>query len=135
MSKQVAWKNVRINIGGRTLVGVKGVKYSRKSDKTPLYGRGSKPLGIQSGNQSFEGTITLYQNELDVMIAEVKQVNPYADLTDAVFDIVVAYGEGIKSKVDTLLGCEISEYEKGMEQNDPNMEIELKFQYLDLKEE
>jgi hypothetical protein len=133
--RQVAWKNVRINIGGRTLVGVKGVKYSRKAEKTPLYGRGRKPLGIQSGNQSFEGTLTVYQSELDLMLMEVRKMNPFADLTDAVFDIVVAYSEGVVAKVDTLLGCEISEYEKGMEQNDPNMEIELKFQYLDLKEE
>lgn len=134
MAKEFSWQSVRVNILGRTILGIKGVSYNRKTEKTALYGRGAKPLALQSGNKQFEGAITLLQSEVNAMVDAVKAANALQDLTDVAFDIVVSYGEGNTAKTDVLIGCEIEEYEKGMEQNDPNMEIELKFKYLDLQE-
>lgn len=134
MAKEYSWQNVRVSILGRTILGIKGVTYSRKTEKTALYGRGSDPIALQSGNKTYEGSVTLFQSELNAMVDAVKTANPNQDLTDVAFDITVAYGEGSIAKTDILVGCEVEEYEKSIEQNDPNMEIELKIKFLALRE-
>lgn len=137
-TKQYEWSNTKINILGRTLVGVQGVSYKVTREKTPVYGRGNKPLAIQSGNKSFEGELMLLQSELELLRAAVKTINPLYDLTDISFDIVVSYerptAAGFERVTDVVIGAEFTEYEKGMEQTDTQMEISLPFVALDLQE-
>lgn len=132
-TKQYAWSDVRVILLGRELVGIQGIKYSVKQDKELVYGRGSEPLAIQSGNKSYEGKLTLLQSELEALEAALQSINPLYDLTSVAFDIVVTYGDGTTSKTDVVQSVEVSEYEKGLEQNDKFMKIELSFMALGVK--
>lgn len=132
-TNQFAWSDVRVVLLGRELVGIQGIKYKVSQEKEPVYGRGIEPLSIQSGNKSYEGSITLLQSELEALEAAVKAVNPSYDLTSVSFDIPVSYGNGTTSVTDIVLGVEINEYEKGMEQSDKQMKIELPFVALGVK--
>lgn len=133
-TKQYTWSDVKINLLGRTLIGVQGVSYKTSVEKEPVYGRGNKPLSLQSGNASFEGELMLLQSELEELRAAIKTINPTYKITDISFDLVVSYGDGLTAVTDIVLGCEITEYEKGMEQNDKFMEITLPFVALDVQE-
>lgn len=133
-TKQFAWSDVKINLLGRTLIGVQGVSYKASVEVEPVFGRGNKPLSMQSGNYTFEGEIMLLQSELEALRAAVKAINPLYKITDISFDLVVAYGDGLNAVTDIVLGCQITEYEKGMEQNDKFMEITLPFVALDIQE-
>lgn len=133
-SNQYGFKDISLIVLGRELQGFMGVKYKVTTDKEHLYGRGSKALSIQSGNQKVEGELMLYQSELEALRAAIKTVNADYKLTDVSFDIVVTYGNGTTSVTDIIVGAEITEYEKGMEQEDKRMEITLPFLALDVKE-
>ena len=132
-TKQYAWSDVRVVLLGRELTGIQGISYGVDRDKEAVYGRGSDPLSIQSGNKSYEGKITLLQSELEALEAAVQAVNPAYDLTDVAFDIVVSYGNGATSTTDIVLSAEISKYEKGLEQEDKFMKVDLDFMALGIK--
>lgn len=133
-SKQFAYADVKVVLLGRTLEGFLGVKYSVKTDKSRLYGRGKKALSIQSGNEEIEGSLTMVQSEVEALRAAVRAANPLAKITDISFDIVVTYGDTLTAVTDIIRGCEFTEYEKSLKQNDKYMEIELKFIALDIDE-
>lgn len=132
-SKQYAWSDVRVVLLGRELVGIQGIKYKSAQEKEFVYGRGNEPLSIQSGNKAYDGTLTILQSELEALDAAVQAVNPNYDLTAVSFDIVVSYGDGTNSTTDIVQSVEITEYEKGLEQADKNMKIELPFMALGIK--
>ena len=132
-TKQYAWSDVRVVLLGRELTGIQGISYGVDRDKEAVYGRGSDPLSIQSGNKSYDGKITLLQSELEALEAAVQAVNPAYDLTDVAFDIVVSYGNGATSTTDIVLSAEISKYEKGLEQEDKFMKVDLDFMALGIK--
>lgn len=132
-SKQYSWSDVKINLLGRTLIGVQGVKYKITTDKEAVYGRGNKPLAIQTGNKTYEGELMLLQSEVENLRAAVKAVNPDYDLTDVSFDLVISYGVGNTAVTDICLGCEFTEAEKSMEQESKFMEVTLPFVFLDVK--
>jgi len=100
-----------------------------------LFGRGNKPLAIQDGNQTVEGTLILLQSEIEQLIFAINAVNPGKKITDVSFDVVVSYGVGNNAITDVVQGVQITEYEKGLEQNDKQMRIELPFLALDVKEQ
>lgn len=133
-SKQYAWSNVSVNLLGRTLVGIRGVSYSVSTDKEPVFGRGRKALAIQTGNETIEGEIILLQSELEALNAAVKSVNPLNKITDVSFDLVVSYSDGTTSTTDIIKGVELTEYEKGLGQEDKFMEITIPFLALDVQE-
>ena len=104
-SKQYAFSDIKVVVLGRTLEGFQGVKYSIKTDKSLLYGRGSKALSIQSGNESIEGSLMLYQSELTALEAAVKAANVLLKITDIDLDIVVTYGNGLTATTDVIRAC------------------------------
>ena len=131
-TKQFEFSDIRVIILGRQLEGFRGVSYTVSKEKELVYGRGNKALSLQSGNESIEGELMLLQNEVEALRLAVQTARPTAKLTDVSFDIVVTYGNGTSSVTDTLLGCEFTEYEKGMEQGDKFMEISMPFMALDI---
>lgn len=131
-TKQYAWSDIRVRALGREFVGIRGIKYKRTGDDEHLYGRGSKPIAIQSGNVSYEGELTLLQSELEALTSALGVVN----LIDIRFDIVVTYRATIDGPVvtDLIKSVKCKEYEKGMEQGDKFMEITIPFLALDIVE-
>lgn len=130
-SKQYAWPDLSISIGGRILEGITEVEYTVKQEKDTLRGRGNKPHKITRGNKSYEGKITIWQSELEAMVQDA----PNKDILDLNFDVIVSYvpEDGGQSVIDVLSGCEFTETKKGMKQGDKNMLIELPIIFLDVK--
>jgi hypothetical protein len=125
---EYAFKDIRVRLLGRDIVGLQGITYKKTVEKEFLYGRGSKPLGIQTGNQKVEGTLSIFQSEFEALQAAV------GDITTVQFDVVNTYGDGDKAKTDMILSVSVTEYEKGMKQNDKMKVIDLPFLALDVLE-
>lgn len=130
-SREYEWADVSVVAAGRMITGIRGVTYTSSQEKEALYGKGNKPHSIQRGNKTFAGSIRLLQSELEAL-----ELAAGGDALDISFNIVVAYGNPAKGDVittDLLVGCEITEIPKGLNQNDKFMEIELPLVMLDVK--
>lgn len=130
-SREYEWADVSVVAAGRMITGIRGVSYTSSQEKEALYGKGNKPHSIQRGNKTFSGAIRLLQSELEAL-----ELAAGGDALDISFNIVVAYGNPAKGDVittDLLVGCEITEIPKGLNQNDKFMEIELPLVMLDVK--
>lgn len=130
-SREYEWADVSVVAAGRMITGIRGVTYTSSQEKEALYGKGNKPHSIQRGNKTFAGSIRLLQSELEAL-----ELAAGGDALDISFNIVVAYGDPAKGDVittDLLVGCEITEIPKGLNQNDKFMEIELPLVMLDVK--
>ena len=130
-SKQYSWADITIAYGGRILEGVTEVEYTEKKEKDFLYGRGSKPHKVVSGNYSYDGKLKIWQSELEAMIKDA----PNKDVLKIKFDVVVAYTPKDDGPVvtDILKDVEFTEVKKGMAQGDKNMEVEMPVIFLDVK--
>ena len=131
-SRQYEWANVDVVLFGRTVVGIRGVKYKELQEKEALHGRGNKPIAIQKGNKTYEGELILMQNEIEA----IKLAIGKKSLLDLEFDVTVSYAMPDNDVIvtDQLKGCQFTEKEKGMAQGDQFMEITLPIIALDLKE-
>ncbi len=130
-SKEYEWADVSAVIAGRSVTGLRGVEYKTSQGKEALYAKGNKPHGIQRGNKSYDGTITILQSELEALEAAAG-----GDVLDARFNIIVSYGNpsyGDNIKTDLLVGVEITEVPKGIKQGDKFMEVALPIIMLDVK--
>lgn len=131
-SRQYEFADLVLVLGGKTITGFRGVKYSAKQEKELLYGKGAEPLSIQKGNRSYEGELTLLQSELETLIAN----SPDASILSLQLDAAVCYGNPTKGDVmitDILQGIQFTEESKEIKQGDKNMEITLPFIFLRLK--
>lgn len=130
-SEQYAWADVTIQVGSRVLAGVQSIRYKSAQEKGFVYGKGNKPLSIQRGNYSFEGSIKILQNELETLIsgAPNKDIAAYRALT-----VSIGYErEDGESVIDNLVGVEFLDAEKAMDQGKQFMEIELPILFLDVQ--
>ena len=130
-SREYEWADVSVVAAGRMITGIRGVSYTSSQEKEALYGKGNKPHSIPRGNKTFSGAIRLLQSELEAL-----ELAAGGDALNISFNIVVAYGNPLKGDVittDLLVGCEITEIPKGLNQNDKFMEIELPLVMLDVK--
>lgn len=133
-SKQYAWANVEVVALGRKITGLRGIEYKSSREKELVYGAGDKPQGIQYGNKSYDGTITLLQSEMEALARFAKQ-SGFDDITDVEFDIVCAYVPkgGGPIVTDVVKFASITEIPKVMRQNDKFMEVALPFIALDVE--
>ena len=130
-SKEFAWANVQVVSHGRSIGGLRGVKYTVKKDKEAIYGRGENPHSIGSGNKEYEGELMLLQSEATLM--QRLLADPTQDLTDLPpFDLVVSYvPKGAQAPVTDILKCvEITEDTRDMKQGDKFQEITLPMLFL-----
>lgn len=132
-SRQYEWADLEIQLGGKTLVAVTGVKYKKKVEREAYFGKGRKPLSLQTGNETVEGELSIGKSELDSLIARTNK-----KLLHTSFSLVVSYGnpaEGVPMTTDIIEGLKISEYEQGLKQGDKAMEITLPFMALNVLEQ
>lgn len=132
-SLEYAWKDIEVVLLGRPLVRITNVQYTTDATKTKIYGRGKKALGIQHGNESVSGSITVGQSELEAMTRAVQAVKPGAKITDFSFDLSVGYIVTSKIVRDRIVGCSFTSVPKGMAQGDAASEHQLSFEALDVK--
>ncbi len=133
--KECEWADLKVAIDGKTITGIRNASYKKAWEDEALYGAGNDPIGIQSGNKSYEGSLKLLKNELDALNTAAVALG-YSDISDVPnLVITVAYMPkgGRVLKTDTMLGCKIGEINRSMEQGGKFMEIELPFKFLSLK--
>ena len=129
-TREYEWSDTNVVVANRPVTGIRGVSYTTSQEKEALYGKGNKPHSIQRGNKSYAGSVTLLQSELEALERAAG-----GDALDISFNILVSYGDPTKGDAittDLLVGCEITEIPKGLNQNDKFMEIELPLVMLDV---
>src|SRR5690606_27003841 len=101
-------------------------KYKSSQEKELLYAAGNEPISVQRGNRAYGGTFRFLKGAVDKLNAAAKAAGG-EDLLDLSLVAVINYkAKGSRAvQTDTLTGVEITEYEKGMEQNAKSMPIEL----------
>ena len=122
---------MNVVLAGRLVTGLRGVKYSAKQEKELLHAKGNKPHGIQRGNKTYDGEVTLLQSEYEAL----KQACG-GDILDASIDIVAAYGNPSAGDVittDVLVGVEFTEDNTEWKQGDKFQEKTLPFLFIDKK--
>lgn len=125
-TREYEWADVALNLGGRDVTGIRGIKYSDKMEREPLYAKGRYPHSMQTGNASYEGEITLLQSELEALVKAGKgSIHNLKGLT-----AIVSYGDlanGDAIITDAVEGIYFSDSTKELKQGDKMMEITLPF--------
>ncbi len=129
-SAEYAWKDMSVAMLGRELVRILEIEYTTETEKTPLYGRGNKTIGIGVGNEKVTGSLTIGQSEL---IALEQLVGTGGKVTDLVFDINIAYLQANVLAKDRVVQAQFTGVPKGWKQGDPSMEIKLPFVAVDIQ--
>ena len=128
-TREYEWNDTTVMIGTRTITGIRGVKYSTKQDKQPIYGKGNEPYAIQKGNKSHEGELTVNMSELIALQSESKS----GSILDLQVDVTVCYGnpsQGDVMHTDKLMGVQFTEEPNEMKQGDDHSEHTLPFIFL-----
>jgi hypothetical protein len=126
---EYSWREVKVTILGKVIEGIMEVSYEKEVEKKPIYGRGGKTKGIQSGNEKCTGDLTLRQSEVEAMLLAAKATNPLATPLDIIFDVQVQYnlvGDATIVK-DRVLAAQFTKLPKGMKQGDMDMQIKMPF--------
>lgn len=128
--REYEWADTCLNIGGIEIKGFRKITYKEAMEKEALHAKGRKPRSIQRGNLSYTGSITLTQSE----IRTLKAAAGSRSLLNVKTDIIVAYvpDDSPLIEVDTIIGVEFTDLEKGLSQGDKFMEVELPFLALDI---
>jgi hypothetical protein len=133
--KETEWADMKVAIDGKTITGIRNISYKKAWEDEALYGAGNEPIGLQSGNKTYEGSVKLLKNELDALNLAAKALG-YDDISDVsglVISIAYMPKGGRILKTDTLSGCKISEIARSMDQGAKMMELELPFKFLSIK--
>lgn len=134
--REYEWADISILVGGVPIVGFRAVSYKREREKEAMFAKGRKAHSIQSGNETITGSITFTQSQMEAL-----ELATGGNILTAKVDIVVSYGSELNAKsvastvisTDIIVSAEFTEYEKGMSQGDPFMEIAMPFLALDIK--
>lgn len=128
-SRQYEFNDLTLFLGNRDVTGIRSIKYTEKQDKEVIYGKGNKPISIQKGNKSYEGSIGLLQSELEAL-----ELVSGGSILDLDLTAVVTYGNpanGDMVKTDALIGVQFTEVPRELKQGDKFMEVELPIVFLD----
>ena len=132
-SREYEFADITVVVGGRDLLGLRGLKISEKVEREAVYAKGRLPHSIQSGNMSFDGEITVLQSDYEALI---KAGN--GSLLTLAFDVVCGYGnplEGNTPIYKRAVGARFTEAALELKQGDKFGEIALPFICLNWKHE
>lgn len=132
-SVEYAWKDLQVSLLGRMLVRVLEVEYEDTVELKEIYGRGNKPLAIQTGNYKYKGKLKVGQSEYIALVAAAQKAGKR--LPDLSLTLDVAYTLGTSLRRDRVLGLRIPGSKKALKQGDSDMEIDLPFIALDIQED
>ncbi|MBP4140020.1 hypothetical protein [Flavobacterium geliluteum] len=130
-SREFEWADLTLIVGGRDVTGVRGVKYSEKIEREPIYAKGRKPKTIQSGNIAYEGEFMMLQSEYDAL-----EISGGGTILSLSVDALVSFGnplEGNYMKTDALDGIRFLEGVKEYKQGDKFADITVPFICLDIR--
>ena len=124
-SREYEWADVTVVAAGRDITGIRAIKINRKAEREALHAKGRNPHSIQTGNKTYEGSITVLQSELIALDDAAG-----GDALDLAFDVLVGFGNpslGDAIKRKRAVGVRINEIDESLKQGDKFMEIELPF--------
>ena len=125
-SRQYEWADLTLMLGGVDITGFRGIKYTEKAEREPLYGKGRHPQSIQTGNVSYEGEITILQSELDAL-----EANGNGSILSLALDAELTYGNAPDpTKTDRIIGLRFLEAPREIKQGDKFTEHTLPFTCL-----
>jgi len=130
-SREYEFADLTVMVGGKDIVGLRGLKYNVKQEKEVVYGKGNEPIAIQKGNKSYEGELAILASELETL-----RLNGGGTILGLQVDIVAVYGNPLQGDVmvtDVLQGVQFTEEPKEYKQGDKYAEITLPFVFLRLK--
>ena len=128
-SREYDWSKLSIIVGGKVITGARAVSYKESQEKEAIYGKGNRPVAIQRGNVSYDGSLTVLQSEYNAMKDAAG-----GSVLDLSTNIVVTYGnKGDVIRTDTLVGVEFTEAGIEFGQGDKHAEIELPFLFLEIR--
>lgn len=101
-----SWANIRVNLLGRNLVGIKGIEYDDADEIKGVKGRGSKDIGYVQGNYQASAKIILEMSEVEALNKalprgmRMQQIKP--------FDITVVFKNDDQQLVTHVLkNCKV----------------------------
>lgn len=115
-------------VNGRPTIKFRAISWTTTRTTTDIYASGDEANTRYKGNKAYTGSITLLQSDIEALIEDAQaQFGPNADPTDLTFNVTVAFARTVALPIKThrLQFCDITEFEMGMEQDDPFMEVEL----------
>lgn len=128
---EFAWKDISVSVLGVVINGITNIKMKAQSEDEYLYGRGDKPLDIQSGNKKYEGSMTVNQSVLDEFIAVATVAG--VDVLDLRFDVIVNFEKNNLVKTSIVKSVKFQEWELDMSQGDKKADIAMPFMGLDIE--
>ena len=132
-SKECEWADMSVLIAGAPVTRIRQISYKAMKDKSLLHAAGDKPIGIQSGNRTYEGSIKLLKSAVDAL-NDAARVAGGEDLLDIEVDIVVVYrAKGSRLlRTDTLVNVQVKDFERGWEQGAKNMDVTLPILFTEI---
>lgn len=121
---EYGFEDIQCVINGLSLEGFTEVKYGAQRDHKNVHGRMNVPVSMSRGKKdSIPGKLVILQSQFEALV----KAAPGFDPTDwSPFNMSVSYApEGAVSVTDNVPFCRVSQYEKGMADEDGNMTIEL----------
>lgn len=126
-SEEYGYKDIQVVMLGRPIIGLRGIKYSVRQEKSNVYGAGKKPIARSRGNIVYEGAeIKVLMSELRALLQS--QGNPAKGVVAiAPFDVIVAYApeNGGVVTTDILKYVEFTESMIDVNQGDQQIEVTL----------
>ncbi|HYH16111.1 MAG TPA: hypothetical protein VD794_12870 [Flavisolibacter sp.] len=132
---EYAWKDIEIVFLGRTIEQILEVEYDTEVEKKHIYGRGSKPTGVQSGNEKPTAQISIRQSELEALIRKCQEIKPGLKPIHISFDINITYRieGGVDIVRDRIIGFNPTKMPKSMKQGDTDMQVKIPGLALDIQ--
>lgn len=127
-TRNYAWAACEIRLNGRILLAVQGVAWNTKQAKDYIYGKGDKPLKVQRGNKSTDGTLTVTQDELEAILDECPN-GQITDLEDA--DLQIAFSDKGAIVRYSIIGVSFTEEPHDHKNGDPVAISQIPFIALD----
>lgn len=135
-SQECVWADLSLKMLGVTVKGLRGFKFKASVEKEHLYAAGSMPIGIQHGNDKFEGELKVLKNDYDRMnlAAIAGGYKSLMHIPAHLITLTAVFKEGVGRplKTHTCLGVGFTEAETGIEQGAKFVEITLPILFLDL---
>lgn len=128
--REYEWADLTLVLGGKDITRFRGLKYSEKIEREPIYAKGRKPISIQSGNVMYEGEIKMLQSQYEALVKAGK-----GSVLSLSLDGLACYGNPVNGDAmttDRIESLRFTEAAKEFNQGDKFQEITLPFIALNI---
>jgi hypothetical protein len=133
--KESEWRDFSVALDGVKAAGLRGLTYKETDEDEALHAAGSDPVGIQTGNTTYEGELKILKNDVDALnvAAVAAGYRSIKDVPNLVVTVVYKPKGNRLLKTDILSGVKISELPYGWDQGAKFMEITLPYKFTGIK--